>query len=130
MAESKKPLLELSTILEPDVISVDGTPYPVVNLQALSVIEEARLKLISAADPSDEDLQKAQDLFDANVRLVLDVPDDVFAKLKTVHKAKILGAFFNPPTAPAPQPSTVPTAETSTGESKSPASSASTVATP
>ena len=144
MAETKRPLLELDTLVEPDTIRIDGKDYTVVNLQALPILEEVRLRkkilansreqdrLLKPAEgePSEEDAAQAGKLFDENVRLILDVPDDVFAKLNTEHKAKILMAFFKRPPEQTPQAPAEPGAETpeSTGESKSPDSSGSMVA--
>lgn len=144
MTDARAPLLDLDTLFERPFITIDGQPFSLRSPDELSVAESHRFgrwgKQLEAlqVDERDEAAAELEELVGTMARAILiDVPDDVFAKISGTDrwaiidvftglllrkKLKVAGAMT---TATGPIPAGLASL---TGVSSSPGSSASTAA--
>lgn len=97
----KKPLLDLDSLLERPLVSVDGVPYELVTPDELTIVEHRRLlklgqrleALESKEDPTEADEQEHQEVLGALCRKVLVAPASVIEGLSRANRASIALAF-------------------------------------
>lgn len=94
------PLLDLDTLVERPCITIDGERYAIRSPGELSVVESHRFgrwgKRIEELDGEDGDAAEAElDALVAKVckAILVDVPDDVFAKLPGTQRWAIIDLF-------------------------------------
>lgn len=94
-----QPLLDLETLIRRPTVAIDGTRYELLSADELSVLDSHRfhhwgrdLERLQQEQPEGEDLQL---LIDRVARQVLvDVPDEVFAKLTGAQRIAVVEVFF------------------------------------
>lgn len=103
MAEKKSPLLQLSTDIERNFLTIDGNEYSVRSKDELSfadyhkVIRWGRITrnlVAKLEDLSEEELASYEDSLDDCINLiVVDLPEDVLNGLPEGQKREIIQAF-------------------------------------
>jgi hypothetical protein len=102
MAEKRKPLLNLTTLVERESISIDGVLYELKNADEFGLYDYARLvsetgKIEGAlTDPElpEEEAKRFRDALDAlTVVAFVSIPPAVVASLTETNKLQILAAF-------------------------------------
>lgn len=103
----KELLLDLETLIERPTITIDKKPYEILSPEELSILDSqrftswgARIEKLSqeandlAEDALKENAEELRALVDKVVRKVLvDVPDDILAKLKDAQKLRVVEVF-------------------------------------
>jgi ribosomal protein S13 len=126
-----EPILSLDTLAEQRSVRIDGVDYPLRSPGQVSLVayhkigrhsrDIARmLDETSAADLSDDQVERLSKALSEAVTLMLDAPTEVLARLSDTHRLSILNCF-TPTPAPSPAATAGPeaTPATSTGESTS-----------
>lgn len=104
MATPTEPLLTLSTLVDHERIVIDEVSYNLRNLDELSVVDAARAaqigKRLQALAPRLSDLSDDVAIaldrdVETIVRMVLDAPNEVHAKLTFQHRFAVAKAFMS-----------------------------------
>ena len=105
MAETIKPLLDLTTGIERKHITVDGKVYPIRNLGEFSLMDQHRMihdaRAMNGIDAggdegvSDEEYQKAVDGMNRTFELVVIGSDELKGILLDSQKLEVIHAFFD-----------------------------------
>jgi len=135
-----QPVLSLDTLVERRFITINGTPYTLVNDGELSILDYHRLgkraakveALWGRVELTDEEVTELTEALDWLCRLVLDAPPEVHDKLLDQHRLQVVMAFTNlhrkttplaggrkPEEAPPAPPSGESSSESPTGEKSS-----------
>ncbi|MFZ5749102.1 MAG: hypothetical protein ACOY45_15765 [Pseudomonadota bacterium] len=93
-----EPLLDLDTLVDRPTVEIDGTRYEILSIDELSVLDNRRFSLwaqqldqLQQGDAIDPELET---LVDTIARKVLvGVPDDVFARLTGTNKIAVVEVF-------------------------------------
>lgn len=93
-----QPLLDLETLIRRPTVAIDGVSYELLSADELSVLDSHRFHLwgrrLEQLQQGDVEDPEMQDLIDTIARRVLvDVPEDVFAKLTGIHKIAVAEVF-------------------------------------
>lgn len=97
-----RPLLDLTTLLQRETIRIDGIVYDLRNSNELTIFDLARLQrtadrvqqLDGLAEPTADELAEYARLLDRAVRIILDAPEAVHAKLRTAQREAIVWTFI------------------------------------
>ncbi len=141
MADS---LLDLTTLIEQPTISINGTQYPILHPDQLGVIDFQRLATMAGRvgelmQKSDLDDDAAADLSqiiaDLTNRIMVDIPDDLRAKLTEAQRLAVAEVFMMLPRARTRRPKAKPKAakarrKGSAGSKRRSGANGSTAATP
>lgn len=98
MAEAQAPLLDLNTLIERPKIAIDGVLHEMLSPDELSILDSQRFEKWRQeiqALAKDEAKEEELDALIGKVidRVLVEVPDDVRAKLSNAHKLKIIAVF-------------------------------------
>lgn len=142
MAKHDAPILDLSTLVDRPKIKIDGEHYEILAPEELTVLDAQRfasagerLKALSAKG-DEAALKEAADIAaDITDKIMAHVPKEVRDKLSLIHRIQVADAFMQLLQEAAPalreQMGRVSTTvKASTGEKRSPDSSASMAETP
>ncbi len=93
-----EPILNLDTLVVRPTVEIDGKSYEILSVEELSVLDSRRFSLwagrLDELQSSEEDNPELDELVDTITRKVLvGVPDDVFAKLSGTHKVAVVEVF-------------------------------------
>lgn len=97
----RPPLLNLDTLTERPIVSIDGVPYEMRSPDEISVLEFSRLGKLgrrmdaieALEESSDEQQQEYERLLDRVCRAVLLAPDDVHQRLRPQQRAAVVMTF-------------------------------------
>jgi hypothetical protein len=132
------PILDLTTVLEPVHVRIDGVPHRLWHSNNLTLAQTVKLEdlgprvqdLFVALRDNKLDAAGEQELDEklaASVRIVLDAPAAVHARLSQKQRFEILRTFMRLSLPGGEMPETPAAASPSTGEKNSPDSPASTL---
>ena len=135
MADTKTPLLNLSTLSERYTVTIDGDEYELRNPGELDLLSYHKIgkasaeveQLLADADAlTTKQVTRMNRLIDQLCRAILDAPDVVHKGLKDIHRLQVIQVFntlpeSQPALSPGENGETAPeeTKAPSTGESKS-----------
>lgn len=100
-----EPLLDLSALIERPKVNIDGKPHEILSPDELSVLDSARFerwgreierlsKVTDDDDEADEALTRLDELVETVARkIMVGVPDAVYAQLAGVQKMQVVAAF-------------------------------------
>lgn len=96
------PILNIDTLIRRETVRIDGVAYELRTSGELTLFELARLErtadrvhaIDTTAEPSVAETAEYAALLDRAVRIILDAPEAVHAKLLTAHREAILWTFI------------------------------------
>jgi hypothetical protein len=110
MAETKNPVIELTTASTRRNVSIDGELYEIINLDEMSLSERMRSERFVKAwtraaeaedEPNSAKMAQLVEKIDGVIARILVAPDAVRAKLQDGHKLALLNTVFTRPVRPA-----------------------------
>lgn len=93
-----KPLLDIETLIARPAIDIDGRRYEILSPDELSVLDSRRFALwarkLEELQQGEAEAPELEELVDAIARKVMvGVPDEVFARLTGMHKIAVTEVF-------------------------------------
>jgi hypothetical protein len=94
------PLLDLDTLIVRPTIEIDGRRFEILSAEELSVLDSHRfgvwgrqIERLASSDDADDGAEYADLIGRVARTAIVDVPDDVFAKLTGAHQMAIVDVF-------------------------------------
>jgi len=130
MAETKKPLLDLDTLIQRPTITINGNSYEIPSPDELSIAECQKFTIwgreIETLSKDEDAGDKLDELIGKVAAFVLrEIPAEIQAKLKPIHKMQVVSVFTRLLSGQMMATAGAEAANRSTGAKSSPASSAS-----
>ncbi|WEK00594.1 MAG: hypothetical protein P0Y59_02565 [Candidatus Sphingomonas phytovorans] len=94
------PLLDLATLIVRQAIDIDGRRFEILSADELSVLDSHRfgiwgrqIERLAASDDADDSAEYAELIQRVARAAIVDVPDEVFARLTGTHQMAIVDVF-------------------------------------
>ncbi|MDF1778733.1 MAG: hypothetical protein P1V13_22145 [Rhizobiaceae bacterium] len=97
-ATKQEPLLDLNTLIERPKIKIDGKTYEILSPDELSILDSQRFETwgrrIEALAKDEDKSDELDTLIDqVTGKILIGVPQDVWAKLSKGHKVRVIAVF-------------------------------------